>query len=168
MAKSTNIHGALTVEKEVTIEQLAGSLGWETDGPTQTVPAGSRTKVGWTQERFEDREIVSLSVQDDEITIDKPGLYSVKGFVNWESDEGWSTGDRLYTNVRVNDTYATFYDLPKIGTERQSSPFYHTEHLNQGDVISVDVQQESGDDKYLNSDSSISDGFAQFNVLRLG
>ena len=125
------------------------------DGINQTIPDSTWTKIEWANERTADELVVDVSTDDNDITVLHSGTYHIDAFLRWDSDSGWSTGDRIFIGVAINggqnvsgEPDRRFNDV-KAGTETQSVSISTTLDLSAGDTLDIRVFQESGASKDL-------------------
>jgi len=125
------------------------------DGTNQTIPDSTWTKVEWANERTADELVVDVSTADNDITVLHSGTYHIDAVVRWDSDADWSTGDRIFIGVAVNDGQNVSgepdrrFNGVKAGTATQSVSISTTLDLSAGDNLDIRVLQESGASKDL-------------------
>jgi len=116
-------------------------------------------------------EIASASSDDDEITINKSGIYQIRAYVMWEAEEDFSES-RLDFRLN-NDGTVIHWDRNTTPSTAELFPFTQTfgpvvSTLTAGETLDMRVEQQSGVDQELRTGDGNARLSAQFFVSRLG
>lgn len=129
------------------ISQVAGRAYLSQSG--QTILSDDETKVKIDAVFFEDAN-VTLNTSTNQIEILTAGKYLLPAWVKWNSDTGWTTGDRAQVVQFINENreYGGFQYKIGTGSEYKTTPLVYTE-LSEGDTVDIRVFQDSGADKVI-------------------
>ncbi|WLW38163.1 hypothetical protein [Halorubrum tailed virus BLv36] len=131
------------------------------EGVAQSIPNDSLTVVEW--DTAPDDNLGAADPANNQFVIPEDGTYYITGWVEWQSDSGWSTGDQAAFDTNGIGV-GTFKDL-KIGTERQRVVLNdYISNFNANDTVDTAVLQSSG------SSQSLEPGSDSMNLMiaRLG
>lgn len=123
---------------------------------SQTISNATMTKVAFDDvsggDTYDDRD--EFDTSNNQFVADKSGKYYVRATVKWDSNTGWSDGDRLQLRIDVNGSGTYPKDNRKLSTNRESFEVADIIPAHDGDTISVKVYHDSGGDRSLVSSDS--------------
>ena len=130
------------------------------------VPDQTETQITLSQTV---RDLDTLGIVDfpnDQVVIQRAGVYQITGFVQWRSSSNWSAGDRLTLRPHINGTFAIIDDnSSKIGEGSQvTNQSRVVRSLNVGDTVDWRLFQNSGFAQEIRNRPDRS----EFQIVRLG
>lgn len=115
--------------------------------------------VPWSLEYYDENNMHDLTTNPERITITSTGNYVIDNFINWERNSTGSRVLRLYKNGTelIKEAIKEFPDVPNFPVESTIVQMDSTlVSLNNGDYLTLEVQQGSGGDLSILRDSWIS------------
>lgn len=134
------------------------------DGTNQTISNSTITKVNLDTNVFEDSQVVTVDLPNNQLVVQESGTYLVIARLRWANDSGWSTGDLAQVRIHINGSTEVVNEKVKISTERELAHILVVTALSAADTVDMRAFQNSGNPKDLNAISTAN----RIEVARLG
>ena len=85
-----------------------------------SIPSGSDTLVPMDTVETENANVLSADLSNDRINVQSNGLYLVSGTITWQTDAGWTVGDRAGIEMERAGT-SPVKIFGRNGTRKQST-----------------------------------------------
>lgn len=115
----------------------------------QTIQNSTITQLEFNNTDGDDLNVADLA--NNQAVIQKDGDYAIQLYATWESDAGWTTGDRAeFESINANVDLHGPNAQPKISSSQQliKTPAYPVT-MQSGQTITANLFQDSGADKNL-------------------
>lgn len=117
----------------------------------QTISTSTVTQVQFNTTAFNDG---NFDTSNYHYSVPESGKYHVICKAAWDSDTGWSTGDRIDIRIAVNGSVNMFSRGPKVGTAYHDPEATAYVDVATGDTIEMEVWQNSGAGKDIRGGSA--------------
>lgn len=112
----------------------------------------------------EDANVIDADTASNQLTVQKSGTYLTMASVQWGADTGWSTGDAISLQPRINGSIVDNGTYRKVSTNRETIQTTYISRLAQNDTIDYRVEQNSGTSQTIRGFQNTT----RLSVIRIG
>ena len=130
---------------KISTDQIGAAAQKDSD---QTIPNDTRTQVSIEDNLYEDEDVVSVDLDNDQFVIQEDGTYVCHVRLLWSADSSWSEGDTIAVRINMDGVVDILrsqahggFSSNRESVQVESRPV----DLASGDTVQIDVEQVSGE-----------------------